>query len=259
MFKSLAPFGGDQRQVAEVVRGIMDGKTNNTGTLTLATGGALTTPLTDRRIGPDSVILFVPASAAAYADYAPYGAFQSVVDQTLAAANTAYAMTLDTTDYSNGVTISNSSRINVKNAGVYNFQWSGQFQNTDTQEHDASVWLRKNGTNVVGSTGLIGVPSSHGGIDGHTVIGWNYFLELVANDYIELYWSAPSTQVSLQFYAAGTSPTRPTTASLIATMNLVSPNSLTNIYASYQGQGTATITHFANSTASKTYRYAIIG
>jgi hypothetical protein len=259
MFRSLPAFGGDQRAVAEVVRGIMDGKTNNTGTLTLATGGALTTTLTDRRIGPDSVIVFVPASAAANADYAPYGAFQSVVDQTLTAANTAYAMTLDTTDVSNGVVLSNSSRINVKNAGVYNFQWSGQFQNTDTQEHDVSVWLRKNGTNIVGSTGLIGVPSSHGGIDGHIVVGWNYFLDLAANDYIELYWSAPSTNVSLQFYAAGTSPTRPTTASLIATMNFVSVNSLTNIYASSQGQGTATISHFANSTANKTYRYAIIG
>jgi len=259
MFRSLPAFGGDQRAVAEVVRGIMDGKTNNTGTLTLATGGALTTTLTDRRIGPDSVIIFVPASAAANADYMPYGAFQSLVDQTIATANTAYAMTLDTTDYSNGVTLSNSSRVNVKNAGVYNFQWSGQFQNTDTQEHDVSVWLRKNGTNVVGSTGFIGIPSSHGGIDGHIVTGWNYFIELVANDYVELYWSSPSTNVSLQFYAAGTSPTRPTTASVIATMNLVSPNALTNIYASSQGQGTATITHFANSTANKTYRYAIIG
>jgi hypothetical protein len=262
MFRSLPAFGGDQRAVAEVVRGIMDGKTNNTGTLTLATGGALTTTLTDRRIGPDSVIVFVPASAAAFADSIPYGAFQSFVDQTIAATNTAYAMTLDTTDYSNGVTLSNNSRINVKNAGVYNFQWSGQFQNTDTQEHDTSVWLRKNGTNVVGSTGFIGIPSSHGGIDGHIVVGWNYFLELAANDYIELYWSSPSTQVSLQFYAAGTSPTRPTTASLIATMNMVSTSGTSGssgLYASSQGQGTATITHFANSTANKTYRYAIIG
>jgi len=262
MFRTLPPFGGDQRETAEIIRGIMDGKTNNTGTLTLATGGATTTTLNDRRIGGDSVILFVPTSAAAFADSVPYGAFQSVVDQTLAAANTAYAMTLDTTDYSNGVTLSNSSRINVKNAGVYNFQWSGQFQNTDTQEHDASVWLRKNGTNIAGSTGLVGVPSSHGGIDGHTVVGWNYFLDLAANDYIELYWSAPSTQVSLQFYAAGTSPTRPTTASLIATMNLVGGSgsaTFGGIYASSQGQGTATITHFANSTADKKYKYVVIG
>jgi len=259
MFRSLPPFGGDQRQVAEVVRGIMDGKTNNTGTITLATGGATSTTLNDRRISTDSVILFAPASSAAYADVMPYGAFQSVVDQTIASANTAYAMTLDTTDYSNGVVLSNSSRINVKNAGTYNFQWSGQFQNTDTQEHDVSVWLRKNGTNIAGSTGFVGIPSSHGGVDGHIVVGWNYFLELAANDYIELYWSSPSTQVSLQFYAAGTSPTRPTTASVIATMNLVSPNSLTNIYTSSQGQGTATITHFANSTANKTYKYVVIG
>ena len=68
MFRSLPAFGGDQRAVAEVVRGIMDGKTNNTGTITLATGGATTTTLTDRRIGPDSVIVFVPASTAANAD-----------------------------------------------------------------------------------------------------------------------------------------------------------------------------------------------
>ena len=259
MFRTLPPFGGDQRQTAEIIRGIMDGKTNNTGTITLATGGATTTTLNDRRIGVDSVILFVPNSAAAYADVMPYGAFQSVADQAIATANTAYAMTLDTTDYSNGVTLSNSSRMNVKNAGVYNFQWSGQFNNTDTQIHDVDVWLRKNGTNVVGSTGVISVPNSHGGVDGHTIVGWNYFLELAANDYIELYWSSSSTNISLQFYPAQTSPTRPSTASLITTLNFVTPNALTNIYTSSQGQGTATISHFANSTADKTYKYVVIG
>jgi len=259
MFRTLPPFGGDQRQTAEIVRGIMDGKTNNTGTLTLATGGATTTTLNDRRIGGDSVILFVPASAAAFADVMPYGAFQSLVDQPIATANTAFAMTLDTTDYSNGVTISNSSRMNVKNAGTYNFQWSGQFVNTDNQIHDVSVWLRKNGANIAGSTGFISVPNSHGGVDGHAIVGWNYFLELAANDYIELYWSATNTAISLQHLPTQTSPTRPSTASLITTLNLVSPNALTNIYASSQGQGTATITHFANSTADKKYKYVVIG
>jgi hypothetical protein len=257
MFRSLPAFGGDQRAVAEVVRGIMDGKTNNTGTLTLATGGALTTTLTDRRIGPDSVILFAPASAAANADYMPYGAFQSLVDQTVATANTAYAMTLDTTDYSNGITLSNSSRMNVKNTGIYNFQWSGQFENTDSQDHDVRVWIKVNGTNLTGSTGFFAIPSKHGSVNGHALTGWNYFLSLNANDYIELWWEADNTLVSLQTYAAGTN--YPSTASLITTMNYISPSALTNIYASSQGQGTATITHFANSTANKKYRYAIIG
>ena len=68
MFRTLPPFGGDQRETSEVVRGIMDGKTNNTGKVTLSTGGATTTTLNDRRIGADSVVMFVRASAAAYAD-----------------------------------------------------------------------------------------------------------------------------------------------------------------------------------------------
>jgi hypothetical protein len=257
MFRTLPPFGGDQRQVAEVVRGLMDGKSNNTGTLTLATGGATTTTLNDRRIGGDSIILFVPASAAAYVDYMPYGAFQSLVDQTAATANTAYAMTMDTTDFSNGVTLSNSSRMNVKNTGLYNFQWSGQFENTDSQDHDVRVWIKVNGTNLTGSTGFFAVPSKHGAVDGRALVGWNYYLSLNANDYIELWWETDNILVSLQAYAAGTN--YPSTASLITTMNYISPSVLTNIYASSVGQGTATISHFANSTANKTYKYVVIG
>ena len=187
-FRTLPPFGGDQRAVAEVVRGVMDGKTNNTGLITLATGNATTTTLYDERIGYDSLIFFVPVSSAAFTDSMPYGAFQSLADQAITA-NTATAMTLDTTDYSDGIYLSNSSRLNVRNAGVYNLQWSGQFQNTDTQLHDVSVWLRKNGSDIAGSTGFISVPNSHGGVDGHAIVGWNYFLELAKNDYIELYWS----------------------------------------------------------------------
>jgi hypothetical protein len=67
-FRSLPPFGGDERAVAEVVRGIMDGKTNNTGRITLATGNAITTTLNDERIGYDSLIFLVPVSDAAEAD-----------------------------------------------------------------------------------------------------------------------------------------------------------------------------------------------
>ena len=59
MFRSLPAFGGDQRAVAEVVRNIMDGKTNNTGAITL-TQSQTTTTLTDARIGATTVILFSP-------------------------------------------------------------------------------------------------------------------------------------------------------------------------------------------------------
>ena len=151
----------------------------------------------------------------------PYGAFQSGVDQT-ATANTATIMTFNVTDYSNDVSMVSSSKITVVNSGVYNLQWSGQFENADTQLHDASVWIRVNGTDVVGSDSLISVPNKHGGVNGHTIAAWNYFVQLNAGDYVELWWSTDDAQVSLQYYAAGTGPTRPTTASVIATLSFVS-------------------------------------
>jgi hypothetical protein len=62
-FRTLQPAGGDERQVAEVIRGLMDGKSNNVGTVTIAVASATTTTINDARIGYDSVILLTPASA----------------------------------------------------------------------------------------------------------------------------------------------------------------------------------------------------
>jgi hypothetical protein len=150
----------------------------------------------------------------------PYGAFQSTVDQTAAAANTAYAMTFNTTDYANGVSVASNSRITVADAGIWNLQWSGQFENPDSQDYDARAWLKINGTVVTGSTGFFAVPSKHGVVNGHALIGWNYFVSLNANDYVELWWETDNTAVSIQAYAA--SGNYPSTASLIATISFVS-------------------------------------
>ena len=157
--------------------------------------------------------------------FLPYGSFADTTDQT-ALANTATVMTFNTTDFANGVSIVTSgglaSRFTVTNPGIYNFQWSGQFVNNDVQLHDASIWIRKNGSDVVGSTGFISIPNRHGGIDGHGIYGWNFLFNLAANDYIELWWSNTNTAISIQAYPVGTSPTRPSTSSLVATMTFVS-------------------------------------
>lgn len=155
----------------------------------------------------------------------PYGAFSDFTSQTTTA-NTATLMALATTDFSNKVTI-DSSKIRVERAGIYNLQFSTQFTNTDTQLHDVSIWLRQGndgGTSadIVGSTGLISVPNSHGGVDGHSINGWNYFLSMAADDYVQIYWSTTSANVSIATYAASTGPTRPSTASVVATMSFVS-------------------------------------
>lgn len=58
-FRTLPVFGASEREVAEVVRGIMDGKTNNSGYFTTGTT-TTTTILYDERIGNDSAIIFTP-------------------------------------------------------------------------------------------------------------------------------------------------------------------------------------------------------
>ena len=259
-FQTLPPFGGDPRQVADVVRGIMNGKTNNTGKLTLATGNATSTTLYDERIGYESLIFFVPISDAAEEDSAPYGSFQDSTDQSAASTTTAYAITYNTTDYSNGVYLSNSSRINVRNYGIYNFQFSVQLKNTTNDGQDVDIWFRKNGTDVANSNSRFSLPARKStGNPSHLIATMNIFLELNAGDYVEVMWQVSDVGVSIEYYAASSSPTRPAIPSIILTASYVAPAATTNLYVSSQQQGQATVTHWANNTADKTYGYIIVG
>ena len=264
MFRRLPPQGGDQRAVAEVVNNIMDGKTNNTGSVTLATGGANTTTITDARIGYDSVILLMPADDISSTAYFPYGAFQDTTDQSASSTTATYPVTYNTTDYSEGVTLANNSRLTALYSGLYNLQFSIQFTNSSTSIHDVDVWFRKNGTDIAGSNSQFSVPNSHGGIAGHLIAALNFFVPLAKNDYIEIIWATSSTQCYIDAIPAQTSPTRPSTPSVIATLSYLSSNGytadiFTTPYISSVGQGTATISHPANSIAGKVFKYVVVG
>jgi len=151
----------------------------------------------------------------------PYGAFSSGVDQTTTA-NTATLMTLNTTDFSNDVSIS-SSKITVANAGIYNLQFSVQLENTDNAPQDVFIWLKQNGVDIAGSTGKVGMPARKGVSDPfHAIYGWNYFVSMTAGQYIEIYWSTTNAAVTSQFYPASASPTKPSTQSVVATLSFVS-------------------------------------
>lgn len=153
----------------------------------------------------------------------PYGAFSSSLTQT-ATANTATLMTLNTTDFASGVSI-NSSKITVANPGIYNLQFSAQFQNTDNAIQDISIWLRQNGTDIPGSTGFVSIParkSASPGQEAHEIVGWNYYLSMTAGQYVEIYWSTTLATVTIQAYTASTGPTRPSTQSVVATLSFVS-------------------------------------
>jgi hypothetical protein len=151
----------------------------------------------------------------------PHGAFSSDQDQTTTA-NTAKLITLNTTDFSNQVSI-DSSKITVAVAGTYNFQFSVQLENANNAPQDVFIWLKQNGVDIAGSTGIIGMPArKNPGDPFHAIYGWNYFVNLNVGQYIELYWSTTSSDVSIQFYPASGTPTKPSTQSVVATLSFVS-------------------------------------
>ena len=153
-----------------------------------------------------------------------YGAFQDTTTQSITVINTPIPIKLNTVDLSNQVTVanngsSNPTRITVANTGIYNIQWSGEFQNNTNQIHDVNIWIRINGVDVVGSNGLVAVPSRKSatlGDEGHTIQGWNFLLSLVGGDYVEFIWMATDLGVSLKYYAGATPP--PSTASVVVTV-----------------------------------------
>jgi len=70
-YLNLNPTGGTPREISNVVNNIMDGKTNNTGSVTIAVGSATSTVILDERIGFESVVLLTPTTSGA-SGYAYY-------------------------------------------------------------------------------------------------------------------------------------------------------------------------------------------
>lgn len=265
MYRKLPPMGGQPREVSEVVNNLVEGKSNNTGEITLNTGWATTTTIYNERIGYNSIILLTPFSTNAGTDRLPYGAFQDSTNQ-YGTANTPTVVLFNTTDFDNGVYLS-SNKIYARNAGVYNYQFSLQFSNTDSQIQEVSVWLRKNGTDIAGTGSKYAVPNKHGAVDGYLIAVANFFVDLAAGDYIELVW-APTLAANsagtvagiyMEAYTSSTSPyTRPSIPSAVATLQYNQASASTNVYVSSRTSGSATLTHFANNTADKTYGYIVV-
>jgi hypothetical protein len=153
----------------------------------------------------------------------PYGAFQDSTDQTAASTTVATAVTFNTTDFSNGVTIASNSRITVADSGIWNLQFSIQLTNTTNSSQDVDIWFRVNGTNAANSNSRFGfAPRKSPGDPYHTIAAINYFLSLNASDYVEIMWRPTDVGVTIEQYAASASPTRPAVPSAIVTMSFVS-------------------------------------
>jgi hypothetical protein len=127
-----------------------------------------------------------------------YGSFDANVDQTLAAINTATPVALQVTLSSNGVTLSNSSRLNVSQSGFYQIDANIQMASTSASPKTAYFWMRKNGTDVTSTTRAVTSDINNGFV----TVALNYTISLQANDYIEIYWAGDDTNLTLDALAA---------------------------------------------------------
>lgn len=152
----------------------------------------------------------------------PYAAIQRNVDKTFTA-NTATQITFEQNDFLNGATNDGTDGISVQQSGIYNYQFSIQFANTDTQIHSAWIWLRVNGVDVPGTGSRWDITAKHGSSDGYVLAAANFYVQLNAGDTIEMWAAVANAGVYMEAYTASTSPfPRPSIPSVVATLSFVS-------------------------------------
>ena len=109
----------------------------------------------------------------------------------------------NTTIFAEGIRLVDGSKITFDYEGIYNLQYSIQWLNTDSQDHDCVVWLAYNGNHYDNSSTYASVPSKHGSVNGTLVTAINFVGKAFSGDYVELKWAANSTAVSLHTITAG--------------------------------------------------------
>lgn len=85
------------------------------------------------------------------------------------------------------------------------------------------IWLRYMGSDYPDSTTRFFIPARKNSSEfGYTVATVNFVgTSINPNDYVELWWSSDSTDVSIEYLPAGTSPVTPATPSVISTFTQV--------------------------------------
>jgi hypothetical protein len=128
-----------------------------------------------------------------------YGSFYDTTNQTNPVANTVNIMRLNTTAFTNDISIQNDgsgnpTRIVFNHAGVYDVQFSAQVVKTDSNQDSLDIWLRQNGTDVPWSTTTVTLS----GNNARGVAAWDWMVQAAAGDFVQIAWCSADTDVLLE-------------------------------------------------------------
>jgi hypothetical protein len=159
----------------------------------------------------------------------PYNQLISNSDQTAAAVDQAYAITLDVSEFPDGISITSSSRITFAQTGIYNITYSIQLKNTNNDLETVDIWLRYNGADIADSNTRFAIPARKStGDPSYLVAVTPIMVDVeVANDYVEIMWRVSNTGVSIEHLPAvtaspGVTPAIPATPSVIIGVTFIS-------------------------------------
>jgi len=179
------------------------GARTNLGLGTIATQNANNVTITGGSITGTSVA--VPFGSITGRSYA---SFSDVTDQT-GSVSAATPVKFGTVDVAgSGITVvtdgSNLTRITFTDAGTYAVMPNLQFANSDTNDHDATVWFSLNGTNIVRSATRITIPKTGDG--GSAFFQIVFYVTVTAGQYVQLLWLPENVAVTLDHTAAVAGP-----------------------------------------------------
>jgi len=143
-------------------------------------------------------------------------AFDTTTQVNSAVSGNAFAY--NTTVDSRGISVVSGTQIQVAHSGVYDIQFSVQLEKKSANKEDVNIWLRKNNVDIPWSATEIVVEGS----SDRVVAAWNFFLSMDANEFAEIVWHTPDTDVEAVAVSGHTNPSHPDIPSIILTVNNVS-------------------------------------
>jgi hypothetical protein len=139
------------------------------------------------------------------------GSFEDSTTQSNAGITSVNIVTFNSTSQSNGISVVSNSRITYVTTGKYFINFLGQFFfSGGASNFNITIWLRKNGVDLVDSSYTFTTTSAQGA----QILGnLEDILSLNAGDYIEVCWWAGAAGITLTPTAIQSNPTRPASPS----------------------------------------------
>lgn len=152
-------------------------------------------------------------------EFGAYGTFDDTATVPIPATG-AIAVPIRRTLFAQGVSIADSTRITMSDAGIFNIVFSMQMFNTATTRRVVTVWLSKNGFAVPESSGDVYLGTSQDAE--RAIVAWNYFVDSVPGDFYELVVAADGTSTEIYYGPSlNADDSAPVVPSTILTVNQV--------------------------------------